>query len=66
MANNSISKGRTKAVKEIKYKKSIEKTSRNLCISKKCRTFAPDFEKKAQIDALVLSSSGLGQRPLTP
>lgn len=47
MANNSISKGRTKAVKEIKYKKSTEKTSQNLCISKKCRTFAPTFEKES-------------------
>lgn len=47
MTNNSISKGRTKAVKEIKYRKSIEKTSRNLCISKKCRTFAPAFEKES-------------------
>ena len=35
---------------------------KNFGISKKSSTFATDFVKKPE----VLSSSGLGQRPLTP
>ena len=66
MANNSISKGRTKAVKEIKYKKSTEKHHENCVYQKNAVPLHPLLKKKAQIDALVLSSSGLGQRPLTP
>ena len=31
-----------------------------------CCTFAPAFEKEAGHTVTVLSSSGLGQRPLTP
>ena len=31
-----------------------------------CCTFAPAFEKEARHKVTVLSSSGLGQRPLTP
>ena len=40
--------------------------SKYLVISKKSSTFALAFEKEVRHTVTVLSSSGLGQRPLTP
>ena len=37
-----------------------------LVMSKKSSNFAPAFEKEVRHKVTVLSSSGLGQRPLTP
>ncbi len=52
--------------KKMTYAKKMQQNviflPKNLVISKKSSTFALGFEK----NTLVLSSSGLGQRPLTP
>ena len=43
-----------------------KKIAEFLVVSIFCCTFAPAFEKEAGHTVTVLSSSGLGQRPLTP
>ncbi len=48
MASKGISNGTAKAVKEKKCRKVQKKPYQNLCISKKCRTFAPAFEKESK------------------
>ena len=49
-----------------KMKKNCIFFQKYLVMSKKSSTFAPAFEKEVRHTVTVLSSSGLGQRPLTP
>ena len=53
-------------LKEKKCRKSNKKSLQNLRIPKNSSTFAPAFERESNQLPSVLSSSGLGQRPLTP
>ncbi len=66
MASKDISKGTAKVSKEKKCRKSREKHHKICVCQKNAVPLHPLLRKKAKTITLVLSSSGLGQRPLTP